>query len=69
MRYIPVRPSPLFLDHPPETIDAEMLEAMQNGFLEALPCIRCVARFRLLHLAEERKEEEIAEIIALSWKA
>lgn len=55
----------------PETaaVDPETLTTIQQAFLEALPRIQRVARFRLRHLCGEAKEEALQEVIALSWQA
>jgi DNA-directed RNA polymerase specialized sigma24 family protein len=55
----------------PETVrpDPETLATMQQGFLEALPRIQRIARFRLRHLCGERKDEAVAETVALAWNA
>lgn len=56
---------------PPETtaLDPETLAVIHQGFLEALPRIQRVARFRLRHLCGERKDEAVAETVALAWNA
>src|SRR5947209_5284414 len=51
------------------SIDPETIARIQEGFLEALPRIMRVARFRLRFLTGERMEEAIAETVALSWQA
>jgi hypothetical protein len=49
--------------------DPEPLATVQEGFLEALPRIQRIARFRFRHLTGERRDEAVAEATALAWKA
>jgi len=49
--------------------EAPDLTAIQDSFAEALPRIEGLASAYLGFRRGDRKEEEIAEVIALSWKA
>jgi DNA-binding NarL/FixJ family response regulator len=48
---------------------SDQLAALQQQFVADLPRIQRVARFRLRHLSAERKEEAVAEAVALAWRA
>jgi hypothetical protein len=50
------------------TTDQQTLRTWQRQFEEALPRINKVISFRLRHLRGEKKEEESAEALALTWQ-
>jgi hypothetical protein len=54
--------------HSEQSLDTDALAIAQRQFEAALPRINKVISFRLRHLRGEKKEEESAEALALTWK-
>src|SRR4051812_158355 len=65
----PLRQHPGMLDTPEPLTEEEIVAEAQRSFTEALPRIEGLASAYLKMRRSERKDEAIAEVVAMSWKA